>query len=60
MYPKLNQQAAIHFLDYVLERLLFRVEVIQSDNGPEFGSSLHWHVLDKARAMSTSSRGRRG
>jgi transposase len=28
IYPKLNQQTAIQFLDYVLERLPFRVEVI--------------------------------
>jgi transposase InsO family protein len=47
IYPKLNQQTAIQFLDYLLERLPFRVEVIQTDNGPEFGSSFHWHVLDK-------------
>jgi transposase InsO family protein len=46
-YPKLNQQTAIQFLDYVLERLPFRVEVIQTDNGVEFGASFHWHVLDK-------------
>ena len=47
IYPQLNQQTAIQFLDYVLERLPFRVEVIQTDNGPEFGASFHWHVLDK-------------
>jgi transposase InsO family protein len=47
IYPQLNQKSAIQFLDYVLERLPFRVEVIQSDNGVEFGSSFHWHVLDK-------------
>jgi transposase InsO family protein len=46
-YPKLNQQAAIQFLDDVLERLPFRVEVIQTDHGPEFGASFHWHVLDR-------------
>jgi len=34
-------------LDYVPERLPFRVEVIQTDNGVEFGASFHWHVLDK-------------
>ena len=34
------------FLDYVLERLPFRVEVIQTDNGAEFGSQFHYHVLD--------------
>ena len=31
----------------MLERLPFRVEVIQTDNGVEFGASFHWHVLDK-------------
>jgi len=41
IYPQLNQQTAIQFLDYVLERLPFRVEAIQTDNGPEFGSSFH-------------------
>jgi transposase InsO family protein len=47
IYPKLNQKTAIQFLDYVLERLPFRVEVIQTDNGVEFGSSFHWHALDR-------------
>jgi transposase InsO family protein len=52
IYPKLNQQTAIQFLDYVLERLPFRVEVIQTDNGVEFGSSFHWHVLDRGLGHS--------
>ena len=47
IYPQLNQKTAIQFLDYLLERLPFRVEVIQTDNGVEFGASFHWHVLDK-------------
>jgi transposase InsO family protein len=47
IYDRCNQQTAIQFLDYLLERLPFRVEVIQTDNGPEFGASFHWHVLDK-------------
>jgi transposase InsO family protein len=46
-YDRCNQQTAIQFLDYLLERLPFRVEVIQTDNGAEFGASFHWHVLDK-------------
>jgi transposase InsO family protein len=31
----------------VLEKLPFRVEVIQTDNGAEFQSAFHWHVLDR-------------
>jgi hypothetical protein len=47
IYDRCNQQTAIQFLDYLLERLPFRVEVIQTDNGAEFQSSFHWPVLDR-------------
>jgi transposase InsO family protein len=47
IYPRLNQKTAIQFPDYVLEKLPFVVQVIQTDNGSEFGSSFHYHVLDK-------------
>jgi transposase InsO family protein len=47
IYDRLNQKTAIQFVDYVLERLPFLVQVIQTDNGAEFQSSFHWHVLDK-------------
>jgi Integrase core domain len=46
-YERLNQQSAIRFLDYVLEKLPFKVEVIQTDHGAEFGSQFHYHVLDR-------------
>jgi hypothetical protein len=38
--PKNNQQSAIRFLDYVLEKLPFQVEVIQTDNGSEFQAAV--------------------
>ena len=44
---QLNQKTAIQFTDYVLEKLPFVVQVIQTDNGSEFGSSFHYHLLDK-------------
>ena len=47
IYPTLNQKTAIEFVDYVLSRLPFQVEVIQTDNGAEFQSAFHFHVLDK-------------
>jgi transposase InsO family protein len=47
VYDRCNQQTAVRFLDYLLERLPFRVEVIQTDNGAEFQSSFHWQVLDR-------------
>jgi transposase InsO family protein len=47
IYGRLNQESAIRFLDYVLEKLPFQVEVIQTDLGAEFGSQFHYHVLDR-------------
>ena len=47
IYDRLNQKSAIAFVDYVLEKLPFEVEAIQTDNGSEFQSSFHWHVLDR-------------
>ncbi len=47
VYPKHDQKTAIQFLDYVLEKLPFQVETIQTDNGSEFQAAFHWHVLDR-------------
>jgi transposase InsO family protein len=47
VYPRCNQKTAIQFLDYLLAKLPFQVEVIQTDNGGEFGSQFHYHVLDR-------------
>jgi transposase InsO family protein len=47
IYERNNQKSAIQFLDYVLEKLPFEVEVVQTDNGSEFKGSFHWHVIDR-------------
>jgi transposase InsO family protein len=47
IYERLNQKTAIQFVDYVLEKLPFIVEKIQTDNGAEFQSQFHWHLLDR-------------
>ena len=47
IYPACNQKTAIQFLDYVLARLPFPVQTIQTDNGAEFQSAFHYHALDK-------------
>jgi transposase InsO family protein len=47
IYPRCDQKTAIQFLDYVLERLPFPIQVIQTDNGAEFQSAFHYHVLYK-------------
>ncbi len=47
LYDRLNQKTAIQFLDHVLEKLPFRVDLIQTDNGSEFQAAFHWHVLDR-------------
>jgi transposase InsO family protein/transposase-like protein len=47
IYPRNNQMSSIQFLDYLLERLPFQVEIVQTDNGAEFQGSFHWHLLDR-------------
>jgi transposase-like protein len=44
VYDVCNQRAAIRFFDEVRQRLPFRIQVIQTDNGAEFQSQFHWHV----------------
>ena len=46
-YPRCDQKTAIQFIDHVLSKLPFAVERVQTDNGSEFGTSFHWHLLDK-------------
>ncbi len=47
IYPRNNEKTAIQFIDYVLEKLPFGVECVQTDNGAEFQGAFHWHVLDR-------------
>ena len=44
VYDACNQTTAIRFLDDVLRRLPFRVQVVQTDNGAEFQSRFHWRL----------------
>src|SRR6185312_669053 len=46
IYERNNQQTAIQFADYVIARLPFQVQTIQTDNGAEFQSAFHWHIQD--------------
>ncbi|WP_374207473.1 IS481 family transposase [Streptomyces sp. FB2] len=46
-YPRNDQRTAVQFIDYVLAKLPFAVDQVQTDNGQEFGQSFHWHLLDK-------------
>src|ERR1700748_2344486 len=47
IYDRLNPKTAIQFADFLLDKFPFRVEVIQTDNGSEFQSAFHWHLMDR-------------
>jgi hypothetical protein len=47
IYPRHNQQNAIKFLDYVIEKFPFRIHTIRTGQGHEFQAKFHWHVEDK-------------
>ena len=47
IYDANNQKTAIQFADYVIARLPFQAQTVQTDNGAEFQSAFHWHLLDR-------------
>jgi transposase InsO family protein len=46
VFDACNQSTAISFVDDVIRRLPFRVQVVQTDNGAEFQSKFHWHLQE--------------
>jgi len=42
-----NQDCAIRFMDYVIEKFPFRISTIRTDRGHEFQARFHWHVEDQ-------------
>lgn len=47
IFERNTQKSAIQFIDYVLAKLPFQVEAVQTDNGSEFQGGFHWHLLDR-------------
>ena len=47
IYPKHNQDCAIKFIDYVIEKFPFRIGTVRTDRGHEFQARFHWHVEDQ-------------
>ncbi len=47
MYKRHNQNSAIDFIDYVIEKFPFRIHTVRTDRGHEFQARFHWHVEDK-------------
>lgn len=45
VFDACNQHTAIRFIDDVRRRLPFRIHVVQTDNGAEFQSQFHAHLL---------------
>jgi transposase InsO family protein len=46
VYEKHNQVTSNDFVDHVIDKFSFRIHTIQTDNGHEFQSKFHWHLLD--------------
>jgi len=47
IFPKHNQDCAIKFVDYVIEKFPFRISMVRTDRGHEFQARFHWHVEDQ-------------
>jgi transposase InsO family protein len=46
-YPHCDMKTAIQFYDYTTSRLPFKIERVQTDNGSEFQTQFHLHLLDQ-------------
>lgn len=46
IYKRLNQANTIDFINYVVNKFLFRIKMIRTDNGHEFQSKFNWYVHD--------------
>jgi transposase InsO family protein len=46
IYAKHNQDCAIKFIDYVIEKFPFRISMVRTDRGHEFQVRFHFHVED--------------
>jgi transposase InsO family protein len=47
IFPKHNQECAIQFMDYVIDRFPFRIHTVRTDHGHEFQARFHWHLEDE-------------
>ena len=47
VFSSYNQDCAIQFIDYVIEKFPFRISTIRTDRGHEFQARFHWHVEDQ-------------
>ena len=47
MFNRHNQNSAIEFIDYVIEKFPFRIHTMRTDRGHEFQAKFHWYVEDK-------------
>ena len=47
IYNRHNQQCAIDFIDYVIDKFPFRIHTVRTDRGHEFQAQFHWHIEDK-------------
>ena len=47
IFPRHNQENAIQFVDYVIQKFPFRIHTIRTDRGHEWQAKIHWHVEDQ-------------
>jgi transposase InsO family protein len=46
VYDRHNQANAIDFVNYVIEKVPFRIQMVRTDRGHAFQAKCHWHVED--------------
>ncbi len=47
VYSGHNQKSSIDFVKYIQTKFPFKIKMIRTDNGHEFQSQFHWHLMDE-------------
>ena len=47
IFPAHNEECALQFMDYVIEKFPFRISTVRTDRGHQFQARFHWHVEDR-------------
>lgn len=54
VYPRHTQENAVDFINYVVDKLPFRIKAVRTENRHEFQAKSNWHV--QGLGMSASNR----
>jgi len=54
VYKRHTEKNATNYVNYVIKKFTFRINIIRTDDGHEYQSKFHWHVEDISASRAGS------